>query len=129
MSQTGKEDPVKIHREGTGLSDSGNYKDAIDKFLQASQLYEKAGNFFDSSYTLFKAAECSFLLKDYKTAIERFLKAADIALEKGYDRFGLGALEYARDCYKAAGKEKDKKVSDLKKRIAEVKKKLEAQGF
>jgi len=129
MSQAGKEDPVKIHREGTALSDSAKYKEAIDKFLQASQLYEKNGNFFDASYTLFKAAECSFFLKDYKTAIERFLKAADIALEKGYDRFGLGSLEYARDCYKAAGKEKDKKVADLKKRIAEVKKKLEARAF
>jgi len=129
MSQAGKGDPVKIHREGTALYDSAKYKEAIDKFLQASQLYEKNGNFFDSSYTLFKAAECSFFLKDCKTAIERFLKAADIALEKGYDRFGLGSLEYAHDCYKAAGKEKDKKVSDLKKRIAEVKKKLEAQAF
>ncbi len=129
MSQVGKEDPIKIHREGTGLSDQGKYKEAIDKFLQASQLYEKMGNFFDASYTLFKAAECNFLLKDYETAVERFLKAADIALEKGYDRFGLGALEYARDCYKAMGKEKGKAVTDLKKRIAEVKKKLEAQAF
>jgi dipeptidyl aminopeptidase/acylaminoacyl peptidase len=50
-------------------------------------------------------------------------------LERGYDRFGLGALEYANDCYKAMGKEKDKKVTDLKKRIVEVKKKLEAQAF
>lgn len=129
MSQAGREDPIRIHREGTALYDSGKHKEAIDKFLLASQLYEKLGNFFDASYTLFKAAECSFLLKDYPTAIERFMKAADIATEKGYDRFGLGALEYARDCYKAAGKEKDKKVADLKKRIDEVKKKLEAQAF
>lgn len=129
MSQPSKEDPIKIHRDGTALYDTGNYKDAIDKFLQASQLYEKSGNFFDASYTLFKAAECSFLLKDFSTAIERFMKAADIALEKGYDRFGLGALEYARDCYKAAGKEKGKKVADLRKRIEEVKKKVEAQAF
>ena len=28
------------------------------------------------------------------------------ARERGYDRFGLGALEYANDCYKAAEKEK-----------------------
>jgi len=129
MSQVGKEDPIKIHREGTALYDCGKYNEAIDKFLQASQLYEKMGNFFDASYTLFKAAECNFLLKDYEAAIERFLKAGDIAIEKGYDRFGLGALEYARDCYKAGGKEKDKKVSELKKKIAEVKKKLEAQAF
>lgn len=129
MSQVGREDPIKIHREGTGLYDSGKYEEAIDKFLLASKLYEKMGNFFDASYTLFKAAECNYLIKDYQTAIEHFMKAADIALEKGYDRFGLGALEYVRDCYKASGKEKDKKVADLKKRINEVKKKLEAQAF
>jgi len=124
-----KEDPLKIHREGTSLYDSGKYKEAMEKFLEASGLYEKIGNFFDASYMLFKAAECNFLLKDYDTAVERFMKSADIALEKGYDRFGLGALEYALDCYKAAGKEKGKGVTDLKKRIAEVKKKLEAQAF
>jgi len=129
MSQPAKEDPLKIHREGLALYDSGKYNEAIDKFLQASQLYEKLGNFFDSSYMLFKAAECSFLLKDYKTAIERFSKSADIALGKGFDRFGLGALEYARDSYKAMGKEKGKEFTDLQKRIEEVKKKVEAQAF
>jgi len=128
-SQGIKEDPVKLHREGTGLCDSGKYKEALDKFLEASRLYLTVNNFFDASYTLFKAAECNFLLKDYETAIEHFMKSADIALEKGYDRFGLGALEYALDCYKAAGKEKDKKVAELKKKIAEVKKKLEAAAF
>ncbi|HKZ94359.1 MAG TPA: hypothetical protein VJ249_07255 [Candidatus Bathyarchaeia archaeon] len=129
MSQPVKEDPLKIHREGLALYDSTKYKEAIDKFLLASQLYEKLGNFFDGSYMLFKAAECSFLLKDYETAIERFLKSADIALGKGFDRFGLGGLEYARDCYKAVGKEKSKEFADLQKRIGEVKKKLEAQAF
>jgi tetratricopeptide (TPR) repeat protein len=129
MSQTGKEDPIKIHKEGTTLYDSGNYKEALEKFLRASQLYEKANNFFDASYTLFKAAECSFMQKDYEIAIERFMKSAEIALEKSFDRFGLGGLEYALDCYKAVGKEKDTTATELKKKIVEVKKKLEAQGF
>jgi len=129
MSQPTGEDPIKIHREGLALYDSGKYNEAIEKFLQASQLYEKLGNFFDSSYMLFKAAECNFLLKEYETAIERFSKSADIALGKGFDRFGLGALEYARDSYKAMGKEKGKKFAELQKRIEEVKKKLEAQAF
>jgi len=101
----------------------------MEKFLEASGLYEKMGNFFDSSYMLFKAAECNFFLKDYENAIKRFMKAAEMALEKGYDRFGLGALEYALDCYKAAGKEKSKKVRELKRRIKKVKEKLEASGF
>ena len=129
MNQLNKEDHVKAHRDGTALYDSGKYKAAADKFLQASNLYEKVGDFFDSAYTLFKAAECSFFLKDYETAIGRFLEAADKMFEKGFDRFALGALEYANDCYKATGKEKSKKVTDLKKRISETKKKLESQAF
>jgi hypothetical protein len=104
-------------------------KEAIGKFLQASQSYLEFGDFFDSYYALFKAAECSFFLKDYGTAAERFLKAADKMLERGYDRFGLGALEYAGDCYKASGKEKNKKATELKKRISQTKKKLESQTF
>ncbi len=119
-----KKDPLKIHREGTALSDAGKHEEAIDKFLEASKLYMEVGNIFDTSYMLFKAAECNFLLKDYDTAIERFLKAADLSFGKGYDRFGLGALEYALDCYKAAGKEGEKKVEELKKKIKELKEKL-----
>jgi len=71
---------------------------------------------------LFKAAECNYLLKDYSTAIERFLKAADLAFQKGYDRFGLSALEYALDCYKAT--EEEAKAEELKKKIKEIKDKL-----
>jgi len=122
--ETEKEDPLKIHREGTALSDNGKYEEAIEKFLEASKLYEKVGNVFDAAYMLFKAAECSFLLKNYDTAIERFLKAADLSFGKGYDRFGLGALEYALDCYKAAGKENDEKAVELRKKIRELKEKL-----
>jgi len=126
MNRSGKEDHVRVHRDGTALCDSGNYRAAIDRFLQASKLYEKVGDFFDSAYTLFKAAECSFFLKDYETAIGRFLEAADKMFERGFDRFALGALEYANDCYKATGKEKSKKATDLKKRISETKKKLKS---
>lgn len=129
MSQPIKEDPLRTHREGLALYDAGKYSEAIEKFMLASQLYEKLGNFFDSSYMLFKAAECSFFQKEYETAIERFMKSAEIALGKGFDRFALGALEYARDSYKAMKKETGKAFSDLQKQIDEVKKKLEAQSF
>lgn len=114
-----KKDPIKLHREGTALSDVGKHEEAIEKFLEASTLYEKANNFFDASYTLYKAAECGYILKDYSTATERFLKAADLAFKVGYDRFGLSALEYALDCYKASGEEE--KAAELKKKIKEVK--------
>jgi len=33
-------------------------------------------------------------------------------------------LEYARDCYKAAGKEKNEKATELKKKIEELRDKL-----
>jgi len=121
-SEPAEEDPIKLHREGTALCDAGKYEEAIEKFLGAYRLYEKVQNFFDASYSLFKAAECSYLLKDHGTAAERFLKAADLAFKKGYDRLGLGALEYALDCYKAAGEEE--KAVELKKRIEEERAKL-----
>lgn len=124
-----KEDPVKLHKMGTSLYDSGKYEEAVEKFLEASSLYEKVRNYFDTSYTLFKAGECNFFLKDYNGAIELFMKAADIALEKGYDRFGLGALEYSLDSYKALGKENDSKFAELKEKIAKVKKKVQASAF
>ena len=121
-SETAKEDPLKLHREGTALYDAGKYKKAIEKFLKASELYKQTGNYFDASYTLFKAAECSYLQKHYKAATERFLKSADLALEKAFNRFALGALEYALDCYKAQGKEKN--ATDLKEKIKRLKEKV-----
>lgn len=117
-----KKDPIKIHREGTALSDAGKHEEAIKKFLEASKLYEKTGNIFDASYTLYKAAECSYILKDYSTASERFLKAAELSFKKGFDRFGVSALEYALDCHKAAGEEE--KVKELEKSIKEAKEEL-----
>ncbi len=121
---TEKKDPIKIHREGTALSDAGKHEEAMEKFLEASELYEKAGNIFDASYTLYKAAECSYILKDYETASERFLKAAELSFNKGFDRFGVSALEYAVDCHKAAGEKE--KVEELEKKIKEAKEKLSA---
>jgi len=117
-----KEDPVKIHREGTMLYDAGKYGEAVEKFLKASQLYEEVGNYFDASYAMYKAGECSYFLKEYDAAVERFLKAADLAFNKGFDRFAVSALEYARDCYKAVGN--NEKAEELQKKIVEVKDRL-----
>jgi tetratricopeptide (TPR) repeat protein len=118
-----KEDPIKIHKEGTTLADVGKFEEASDKYLRASELYEKDKNFFDASYTLFKAAECNFQMKDYDKAKERFLKSADLAFKMGYDRFGVSALEYALDCYKALDEENQ--TEKLKQKIKEVKTKLQ----
>jgi tetratricopeptide (TPR) repeat protein len=73
---------------------------------------------------LFKAGECAYMLKDYETAVDYFTKSAELSFDKGFDRFGVSALEYARDCYNAL---KNKgKVKEIEKKIKEVKAKLEA---
>jgi len=118
-----RNDPVRLHKEANTLSDLGKHKEAMENFILAAELYRKSNNFFDSTSMLFKAGECAFMLKDYKTAIEHFLKSADLSFEKKFDRFGVSALEYARDCYKAI--KEDKKAKETDKKIKEVKKKLE----
>ncbi len=124
-----KEDPIKLHKKGNLLFETEKYEEAAENFLKSSELYEKKGNFFDSSNMMFKAAECDFMLKNYETAIERFNKAAEIAFEKGFDRFGVSALEYIVDCYKALKKGKSKEVVELKEKIRKVKDKLASQLF
>ncbi len=119
-----KEDPVKLHKDGNTLCDSGKYKEAKNIFLKAAELYQKVNNFFDATSMLYKAGECAYMLKDYEAATELFLKSADLSFNKGFDRFGVSALEYARDCYKAMNKKV--KVKETEKKIKEVKKKLEA---
>ena len=118
-----KEDPIKLHKEGTTLADVGKFEEAAEKYFRASELYEKGKNFFDSSYAMFKAAECNFQLKDYGKAKERFLKSADLAFKMGYDRFGVSALEYALDCYKAMGEEEQ--AGEIKQKIKDAKEKLQ----
>jgi len=117
-----KEDPVKLHKDGNALYESSKYDEAKENFLRASELYEKANNFFDATSMLYKAGECLYMLENHKGALELFLKSADLSFGKGLDRFGVSALEYVRDCYEALN---DKgKVSETQKKIKKVKKKL-----
>jgi tetratricopeptide (TPR) repeat protein len=124
MSQSEKEDPVRMHKEGNTLFEGGKYKEAEEIFLKAAELYRKVQNFFDSTSMYYKAGECAYALKEYEKAIEHFTKSAELSFQKGFDRFGVSALEYERDSYKALGKKA--KVKELDKKIREVKKKLEA---
>ena len=119
-----REDPVKMHKNANTLYDIGKYKEAQEIFLRTAELYQKSNNFFDATSMLYKAGECSYMLKDYETAVEHFLKSADVSFDKGFDRFGVSALEYARDCYNAMNKKA--KAKEMEKKIKEVKKKLEA---
>lgn len=118
-----KEDPVKLHKEAGRLYDAGKYKEAGEIFLKTAELYHKVQDFFDSTSMYYKAGECAYALKEYEKAVEHFTKSAELSFQKGFDRFGVSALEYERDSYKAL--RKNAKVKELDKKIQGVKKKLE----
>jgi tetratricopeptide (TPR) repeat protein len=124
---TVKEDPIKLHKDANALMDNGKYAEAKDIFVRTAELYYKGQNYFGSAEMYYKAGECAFALKDYEKSSELFMKSAEISFNKGFDRYGVSALDYARDCYKALGK--TEKVEELTKKIKEVKEKLEASGF
>jgi len=119
-----KEDPVKLHKDAGALMENQKYADARDLFVKTAELYYKGQNYFGSAEMYYKAGEASFALKEYEKAIELFTKSSEISFNKGYDRFGVSALDYARDCQKALGNTKE--VEELTKKIKEVKEKLEA---
>ena len=124
MTEKVREDPVKIHKDANSLMEAGKYAEARDLFLRTAELYRKAQNFFDSTTMYYKAGECSFALKEYEKALESFMKSAELSFQKGYDRFGVSALDYAKDCQKALGNTAE--VEALDKKIKEVKAKLES---
>jgi tetratricopeptide (TPR) repeat protein len=124
MTEKVKEDHVKMHKEANSLMESGKYTEARDLFNRTAELYYKGQNYFDSTTMYYKAGECSFALKEYEKALESFTKSAEISFNKGYDRFGVSALDYAKDCQKALGNAAE--VEALDKKIKEVKAKLES---
>ena len=123
MTEKVREDPIKMHKDANTIMDSGKYQEARELFLRTAELYHKKQNYFDATTMYYKAGECGFALKEYEKAIEHFMKSADLSFEKGFDRFGVSALDYAKDCQKALGNQKQ--VAELEKKIKEVKAKLE----
>jgi tetratricopeptide (TPR) repeat protein len=119
-----KEDPIKMHKDANNIMESGKYEEARELFLRTSELYRKKQNYFDATTMLYKAGECSFSLKEYEKGVEYFTQSAELSFDKGYDRFGVSALDYARDCQKALGNTKE--VEELTKKIKEAKEKLES---
>jgi tetratricopeptide (TPR) repeat protein len=119
-----KEDPIKMHKDANNIMESGKYEEARELFLRTAELYRKKQNYFDSTTMLYKAGECSFALKEYEKGVEYFMQSADLSFDKGYDRFGVSALDYARDCQKALGNTKE--VEELTAKIKEAKEKLES---
>jgi tetratricopeptide (TPR) repeat protein len=118
-----KEDPVKLHKDAGALMEQGKYVEARDLFVKVAELYFKNQNYFGSAEMYYKAGESSFALKDFEKSAELFMKSADISLDKKFDRFGLSAIDFARDCQKAMGHTKE--VEELAKKIKELKDKLE----
>src|SRR3989304_2380297 len=119
-----REDPVKMHKDANSLMENGKYEEAKDLFLRTAELYRKAQNYFDATTMYYKAGECDFALKQHEKAVESFMKSAELSFQKGFDRFGVSALDYAKDCYNAMGNKE--KVQKLEKKIKEVKAKLES---
>ncbi len=113
-----REDPIKMHKEANALMENGKYVEARDIFVKTAELYYKGQNYFGSAEMYYKAGECAFALKDNEQAAEFFMKSADISFSKGFDRYGVSALEQARDSQKALGKTKE--VEELDKRIKEI---------
>jgi tetratricopeptide (TPR) repeat protein len=119
-----KEDPIKMHKDANTLMETGKLEEARELFLKTAELYKKKQNYFDSTTMLYKAGECSFALKEYEKAVEQFTQSAELSFDKGFDRFGVSALDYLRDCQNALGNTKE--VEELTKKIKEVKTKLES---
>ncbi|MCL5877475.1 MAG: tetratricopeptide repeat protein [Candidatus Bathyarchaeota archaeon] len=116
-----KVDPIKLHKDANALMENGKYAEARDLFSQVAELYYKNQNYFGSAEMNYKAGECSFRLKEYQKAVEFFTKSADVSLAKGFDRYGVAALENVRDSYKALGNTKE--ADEISKKIDEVNKK------
>jgi tetratricopeptide (TPR) repeat protein len=118
---TVKEDPIKMHKDASAMMENGKYVEARDLFIKVADLYSKGQNYFGSAEMTYRAGECSFALKDYEKAAELFMKSAEISFAKGFERYGLSALEQARDSQKALGNSEE--VEELAKKIAEINKK------
>jgi tetratricopeptide (TPR) repeat protein len=118
---TEKVDPIKIHKDANALMENGKYSEARELFSKAADLYYKGQNYFGSAEMTYKAGECSSQLKEHQKAVEFFTKSADISFAKGFDRYGISALENARDNQKALGNTKE--AEELTKKIDELNKK------
>jgi tetratricopeptide (TPR) repeat protein len=119
-----KEDPIKLHKQAISLMENGKYEEARELFAKTGELYYKGQNYFGAAEMYYKAGEAAFALKENEKAAELFMKSADISFSKAFDRYGVSALESARDCYKALGNQE--KVEELIKKIKEVNDKLKA---
>jgi tetratricopeptide (TPR) repeat protein len=118
-----REDPIKLHKQAISLMENDKYEEARDTFVKTAELYYKGQNYFGSAEMYYKAGEAASALKDNEEAAGLFMKSANISFSKAFDRYGVSALEYARDCQKALGNTKE--VEEISKKIKEVNQKLD----
>jgi tetratricopeptide (TPR) repeat protein len=118
-----KEDPVKMHKDANSLMENGKFAEGKTLYVKTAELYYKGQNYFGAAEMYYKAGECDFALKEYAKAVESFMKSAQISFDKGYERYGVSALDCARDGQKALNNPQEVEVLD--KKIKEVKAKLE----
>jgi tetratricopeptide (TPR) repeat protein len=118
-----KVDVIKLHKDAQALMESGKFAEARDLFAKVADLYYKGQNYFGSAEMNYKAGECSSNLKEYEKAVEFYTKSSDISFAKGFERYGISALEGARDAHKALGN--TKAVEEINAKIAEINKKNE----
>ncbi len=116
-----KEDPIKLHKQAMALMENKQYAEAKDLFVKVAELYYKGQNYFGSAEMNYKAGECASAMKDYQKAVELFKKSADISFAKAFERYGVSALENARDNLKALGNKQE--ADEVQKKIDEVNKK------
>ncbi len=115
---TERVDPIKMHKQAISLMENGKFEEAKDLFAKTAELYYKGQNYFGSAEMYYKAGEAAVALKDCQKGAEFFMKSAEIAFSKAFDRYGVSGLEQARDCQKALGNAKE--VDELDKKIKEI---------
>ncbi len=123
MIMSVKEDPIKLHKTAIAMMENGLDAEARDIFTKVADLYYKGQNYFGAAEMNYKAGECSLHLRDFQKAVEFFNKSAEISLAKGFDRYGISALENVRDAQKALGNIKE--ADEVSKKIADIQKKNE----
>ncbi len=115
---TEKVDPIRMHKQAISLMENGKYEEARDLFAKTGELYYKGQNYFGAAEMYYKAGEAAVALKDCTKGVEFFMKSSEISFSKAFDRYGLSALEQARDCQKTLGNTKE--VEELEKKIKEI---------
>ncbi len=123
MIMSERVDPIKLHKDSCALMEQGKFELAQEQFAKVAKLYHKGQNYFGSAEMYYKAGECSLNLKEYQKALEFFTKSSEVSFNKGFERYGISALEQARECQKALGNTKE--VEEITKKIDAFNKKQE----